>query len=133
VVVEKIHETGLIMKYLLRLEELLQFALSIYLFNQLPFASWLYAAWFLAPDISMLGYVGGPKAGAWTYNLFHHKGLAIGLYLLGAYMGNHLLMFTGTLLLGHSSFDRIVGYGLKHEDSFHHTHLGMIGKAKAAL
>ena len=31
-------------------------------------------------------------------------------------------------LLGHSSFDRVFGYGLKHEDAFQHTHLGRIGR-----
>jgi hypothetical protein len=37
-------------------------------------------------------------------------------------------MFAGTILLGHSSFDRVFGYGLKHEDAFQNTHLGMIGR-----
>ena len=31
-------------------------------------------------------------------------------------------------LLGHSSCDRIIGYGLKHEDAFQNTHLGRIGR-----
>jgi hypothetical protein len=31
-------------------------------------------------------------------------------------------------LLGHSSFDRVLGYGLKYDDDFKHTHLGWIGK-----
>lgn len=31
-------------------------------------------------------------------------------------------------LLGHSSFDRVLGYGLKHEDAFQNTHLGRIGR-----
>ena len=31
-------------------------------------------------------------------------------------------------LFGHSSFDRVMGYGLKHEDSFQNTHLGGIGR-----
>jgi len=33
-------------------------------------------------------------------------------------------------LLGHSSFDRVFGYGLKHEDAFQNTHLGRIGRSK---
>ena len=33
------------------------------------------------------------------------------------------------ILYGHASMDRIFGYGLKFNDSFHHTHLGWIGKA----
>jgi len=31
-------------------------------------------------------------------------------------------------LFGHSSFDRVMGYGLKHEDAFQNTHLGRIGR-----
>ena len=31
-------------------------------------------------------------------------------------------------LLGHSSFDRVLGYDLKHEDAFQNTHLGRIGR-----
>ncbi|HET9429525.1 MAG TPA: DUF4260 family protein [Chitinophagaceae bacterium] len=38
------------------------------------------------------------------------------------------LMFTGTILLGHSSLDRVFGYGFKYPDAFQNTHLGVIGK-----
>ena len=31
-------------------------------------------------------------------------------------------------LFGHSSLDRVMGYGLKHEDAFQNTHLGRIGR-----
>jgi hypothetical protein len=31
-------------------------------------------------------------------------------------------------LPGHSSLDRVFGYGLKHEDAFQNTHLGRIGR-----
>ena len=43
-------------------------------------------------------------------------------------MGQQMLMFAGTILLGHSSLDRVFGYGLKYPDSFKATHLGMIGR-----
>ena len=41
-----------------------------------------------------------------------------------------LLMFAAlhAILFGHSSFDRVLGYGLKHEDAFQNTHLGRIGR-----
>jgi hypothetical protein len=35
-------------------------------------------------------------------------------------------------LLGRSSFDRVFGYGLKHEDAFQSTHLGRIGKSHSS-
>jgi len=40
------------------------------------------------------------------------------------------LLAAGLLLLAHSAFDRVWGYGLKYNDQFNHTHLGMVGKQK---
>jgi hypothetical protein len=118
------------MKNTLRLEEITMLILAVYLNTLLPFEWWWYWVFFLAPDIGMLGYVLNVRIGAVLYNLFHHKGLAISFYLTGILTNNPVWMFFGLLLFGHSSFDRIFGYGLKYPDSFHHTHLGMLGKAK---
>ena len=116
------------MKNLLKLEEFLIFCLSLFLFSQLDYSWGWYALLFFTPDLSMLGYLANPRFGAWTYNLIHHKGVGIALYILGALLTIPWLMFAGTILLGHSSFDRVFGYGLKHEDSFQNTHLGKIGR-----
>ena len=117
------------MKTLLRLEEFLMFVLAIFLFSGLH-ASWgLFALLFFAPDLSMIGYLANPRLGAWTYNLIHHKGLAVTLYVLGSLLTIPWLTFAGLLLFAHSSFDRILGYGLKHEDAFQNTHLGRIGNS----
>ncbi len=53
------------MKNLLKAEEAALLALSIIL-NQtlMPYAWWWYWVLFLAPDISMIGYVMNPKIGA---------------------------------------------------------------------
>ncbi|MCY7293028.1 MAG: DUF4260 domain-containing protein [Ferruginibacter sp.] len=37
---------------------------------------------------------------------------------------NDYLLFAGLLFLAHSSFDRILGYGLKYPDNFKHTNVG---------
>jgi len=116
------------MKNLLKLEELLMFGLALFLFSQLDYGWGTYALLFLAPDLSMIGYLMNPRLGAWTYNLIHHKGVAVTLYVLGSLLSIPWLMFAGTLLLGHSSLDRVFGYGLKHEDAFQSTHLGRIGR-----
>ena len=115
------------MRTLLKLEQLALLGLAILLFAQLPYAWWWYAVLFLAPDLGMLGYLGGPVAGAFTYNLLHHQGLAVLLYLAGTLWSLPLLMLIGTLMLGHSAFDRVMGYGLKYPDAFKHTHLGWLG------
>ncbi len=117
------------MKKLLKFEELFLFGLALFLFSGLDYGWGWYALLFLAPDLSMLGYLANSRLGAWTYNLVHHKGVSVALYVLGYLLSISWLMFAGTILLGHSSLDRVFGYGLKHSDAFEHTHLGMIGKA----
>lgn len=121
------------MKTSLKLEELMMFVLSLSLFQYQEFSWGWFAVFFLAPDAGMLGYLYGPKTGAFTYNLSHHKGLAILVYFAGIYADLGWLQFSGILLFAHSSFDRVFGYGLKYSDRFHHTHLGWIGKDKEPL
>jgi len=116
------------MKNLLKLEELLLFGLALFLFSGLDYGWGWYALLFFAPDLSMIGYVMNPRLGAWTYNLIHHKGISVALYVFGYLLSVPWLMFAGTILLGHSSLDRVLGYGLKHEDAFQNTHLGRIGR-----
>ena len=116
------------MKYLVKLEEFALFGLALLLFSQLDYGWGTYALLFLAPDLSMIGYLANPRLGAWTYNLIHHKGLSVAIYILGFVFSVPWLMFAGTLLLGHSSLDRVFGYGLKYEDTFQNTHLGKVGR-----
>jgi hypothetical protein len=115
------------MKVLLKLEALALFGLSIFLFARLGYSWWWYPLLFFAPDLSMAGYAFGTRGGAWIYNVVHHQALSIGLYILGAALGTPVLQLTGVILLGHSSLDRVLGYGLKYSDSFQNTHLGPIG------
>jgi hypothetical protein len=116
------------MKNILKLEELAMLALGVYLFSLLDYSWWLFAAFFLAPDIGMLGYLVNTKTGAITYNIFHHKGVAIVFYLSGILLNMPVCMFIGIVMFAHSSFDRVLGYGLKYSDNFKNTHLGAIGK-----
>ena len=116
------------MKYILKSEEVLMFALSLYLFKGLNFSWGWYFIFILTPDLSMIGYLIDSKTGAYLYNIAHHKGLAISLFLTGVCFQAPYLQFAGILLFSHSSLDRILGYGLKFTDSFQNTHLGKIGK-----
>jgi hypothetical protein len=117
------------MKILLKSEEAIQLAFAVYLNSFLPYEAWWYWVFFLAPDIGMIGYLVNPRIGAFTYNLLHHKGVALALYIVALSTSSDVLQFTGLLLFGHSAFDRMLGYGLKYADSFQNTHLGLIGKA----
>ena len=115
------------MKTLIKLEEAAQFALSIFLFANLPFAWWVYPALLLLPDVSMLGYLMNARVGAFSYNLFHHKALAIAVGVAGFVLQNNELMLAGIVLFGHSSMDRLMGYGFKYATGFTDTHLGRVG------
>ena len=114
------------MKNSIKLEELAMFLLSIFLFSQLEHEWWVYLVFILAPDIGMIGYAVNTQLGAMTYNLFHHKGIAILVGLLGWYFIIPELQLAGIILFGHASMDRILGYGLKYPDNFKNTHLGKI-------
>ena len=106
------------MKSTLKLEELAMLLLGIYLFAQLNYAWWWFLVLILVPDIGMLGYLVNTKIGAITYNVFHHKGLAILIYFFGIYFEIEMLKLTGVILFAHSSLDRLFGYGLKYPDNF---------------
>ncbi len=118
------------MKTLLFLEEAGQFLLGIILFSRLDFAWWYFPACILLPDFSMFGYLANPKTGAWIYNFFHHKGLAVIIYGIGIALSSPFLLLSGVILFSHSAMDRLFGYGLKFEDAFNNTHLGKIGNDK---
>lgn len=117
------------MSILLKMEEILMFSLGIFLFSLLDYAWWWFLVLILTPDIGMVGYLFGNKVGAVTYNLFHHRGVAIALYLLGSYLSLPLWQLAGIILFSHSAMDRIFGYGLKYNKGFKFTHLGEIGNA----
>ena len=120
------------MKTLLKTEELAEVLFALAVFSRLPYAWWVLPATFLLPDLSMLGYLAGPRVGAWCYNVAHHKAVAVAGGLAGWGLGLPVLQLAGTVLLFHSAFDRLLGYGLKHVSGFHDTHLGRVGTGQPA-
>ena len=115
------------MRTILKTEELLMFIFGIYLFSSLGISWWWFIGLILLPDLSMLGYLIDVKTGAITYNIFHHKGIAILFYFIGIYFNSQTFQLIGIILFSHASMDRIFGYGLKYFNSFNNTHLGIIG------
>jgi hypothetical protein len=77
----------------------------------------------------MVGYVASSAIGALTYNLFHHRAIALTLKVSGALLHLSLLSLVGVIMLAHASLDRVLGYCLKYSDAFTHTHLGTIGRS----
>ena len=116
----------------IKIEEAAITAVSIYFLSKynLGLPVWAMVLLFFSPDFSMLGYLLSTRVGAFTYNLFHHRGLALAMLAIGFLMQLDLLVTVGLLLVAHSSFDRMLGYGLKFSDDFKHTSLGWMGKEK---
>ena len=115
-----------------RLEGLALLAAAILAYAQAGQGWLLFAVLFLAPDLSFAGYLAGPRAGAWAYNLAHSL---IGPLLLGAaglLGGADLAIGLALIWLAHIGFDRALGYGLKSSEGFGVTHLGLIGAARRA-
>jgi hypothetical protein len=115
------------MKNILRIEEFAMFLVSAYGLYLFKADWWCYPLLLIGPDISMLGYLAGNKVGMISYNLFHHKGIAIALFLAGLMIDDINLQIAATILFGHASLDRVFGYGLKLKEGFKYTHLGIIG------
>jgi Domain of unknown function (DUF4260) len=112
----------------LRLEGAAAFATAIGLYGHAGF-SWLaFAVLFLAPDLAMLAYLAGPRAGALAYNLAHTYALALLVALAGFAFGSPLTLALALIGVAHIGFDRMLGYGLKYASGFGDTHLGRIGR-----
>lgn len=116
------------MKLSLKIEELFMCLLGVFLFSQLSYSWWWFLLLILTPDIGMLGYLVNHKTGAITYNIFHHKGMAILVYFIGVYFEVDYIKLVGVILFSHASLDRVFGYGLKFYNRFENTHLGEIGR-----
>jgi hypothetical protein len=113
---------------ILRLEALAIFVAGVLLYLQLSGnALWLLPL-LLAPDVSMIGYLGGPRLGAITYNLVHNLATALALLAIGWYAAIAPLALAGAIFVAHVGMDRTLGYGLKLPTDFRDTHLGRIGR-----
>jgi hypothetical protein len=113
---------------LLRLEGLALFLGMTLLYGVWDGSWWIYAALFLAPDLSFLAYLGGPRLGAIVYNAAHSYMMPMGLMTAGFAMADPLVLSLAMIWLAHIGFDRALGYGLKYAHGFGFTHLGQIGK-----
>jgi Domain of unknown function (DUF4260) len=113
---------------LLRLEGLTLFAGMTLLYALWGGPWWLYFTLFLAPDLSFLAYLGGPRVGAIGYNAAHSYIVPLALMTAGFGFVPPLVLSVAIIWLAHIGFDRALGYGLKYTAGFGFTHLGRIGR-----
>ena len=112
----------------LRAEGLATFAAGLAGFLYLGLPWWAFLLLLIAPDVSMLGYLRGPRVGAIVYNVAHDLATGLAIAGVGLAIGSVPVAAAGAILVAHSGMDRMAGYGLKLPSSFQHTHLGRIGR-----
>jgi len=117
--------------FLLRIEGLAIAAVAAVLYARTGASWWLFAALWLAPDLSMLGYLASPCRGARVYNAFHTYTLPIVLGLSGWFVHARGLAPFALIWINHIGVDRLLGYGLKYSNGFGWTHLGIKGRDRA--
>lgn len=113
--------------WILRAEAVALFVAGVITYLQLGGEAWWLLLLLLAPDLSMLGYLGGPRIGAMTYNLVHNLVIGLAALAVGWFAAIAPLAIAGAVLVAHVGMDRSLGYGLKLPADFKDTHLGRIG------
>ena len=100
---------------------------------------WFLLAVFLVFDLSTVGYLRSPAAGAFSYNAVHTYAWPAVLAVIALATSESssrlsdwlaLIAFAWTF---HVGVDRMLGYGLKLPDGFAHTHLGLIGRSRTKI
>jgi hypothetical protein len=114
---------------LLRLEGLALAVACMVFYSYFEGSWWMFAILLLAPDLSFLGYLRGPRVGAAAYNIAHAAILPMLLGIVAMVSSSALAMHLSLIWCAHIGFDRALGYGLKYDAGFSFTHLGRIGKA----
>jgi hypothetical protein len=115
-------------RIVLRLEGLVVLAAAVAAYTHLGAGWGAFAMLFLLPDLSFLGYLGGPRAGAIAYNAAHSYIGPVTLLATGLLGDMPALLALGLIWCAHIGFDRALGYGLKYSSEFGATHLGRIGR-----
>ena len=117
-------------KMLLRAEGVAALGAGAGLYLQLGGAPIAFVPLLLAVDVSMVGYLGGPRSGALIYNVLHNWATGVAVLALAWWLGSPAIALVGAILVAHTGMDRALGYGLKYPTEFADTHLGRLGRTR---
>jgi len=87
---------------------------------------WLFLLVLFAPDLSLLGYLSGPRLGSVVYNAAHTMLGPLALLGIGVWAGQGTAVAVALVWLAHIGLDRLVGYGLKYPEAFKRTHFDAV-------
>jgi hypothetical protein len=107
----------------LRVEGVAVLAIALGSYFSLDGSPWVLIALALAPDLSMLGYLAGPKVGSLSYNVIHTYALPLAVGSMAVWFSSRLALLLALIWIGHIGADRLFGYGLKFDSGFADTHL----------
>src|SRR5262249_16909832 len=96
-------------------------AIAVYFHADYPW--WLLVALALAPDLSMIGYIWGPAAGAISYDVVHTYVGPVALTAVGFVTGAEAATEVRLTWIVHLGRGPELGYGLKYRSAFKDTHL----------
>ena len=116
---------------ILRLEGLAVAVVAATLYARTGASWWLFAALWLVPDLSMLGYRVSSCWGARCYNAVHTYVVPLFLGVAALLLHADRLLPFALIWVNHIAVDRLLGYGLKYSNGFGWTHLGRLGKQPA--
>ena len=117
---------------LLRIEGLTLFAGMTLLYGLWGGSWWIYAVLFFVPDLGLLAYLAGPRAGAIAYNALHTYLPSLILSVIGFALMKPMTLSVAMIWMAHIGIDRALGLGLKYDRGFGFTLLGRIGKTAKA-
>jgi len=123
---------GRYVRTFLRLEGLAAAALSAVFYARTGASWWLFAALWLAPDLSLLGYLAGPRMGARIYNAIHSYVTPATLAVTALLLQSPAPLPYALIWMNHIGVDRLLGYGLKYPEGSGWTHMGrLVGRRRA--
>ena len=110
-------------RVLLGVEGIALFTSAVVLYFHADYPWWLFLVLALAPDLSMIGYLAGPRTGAAAYDAAHTTLLPIALGLVGVLTESEVAIQLALIWFAHIGADRALGYGLKYPTRFKDSHL----------
>jgi hypothetical protein len=110
-------------KLLLHAEGAVVAIAAVALYLDAGYAWWVLVVLALAPDLSAVGFLAGPRVGTVAYDVAHTYVWPVALAAVGVVADADIAVQLGLIWATHIGVDRAIGYGLKYPSGFKDTHL----------
>ena len=100
-------------------------AAAVGAYGHVGFSWGVFGACFFLPDLSIFFYLANPRVGGAVYNLAHCFLFPLAIGAFGVVGDVAAAQQTALIWGAHIAFDRALGWGLKYEQSFCHTDMGL--------